>query len=33
MLDGFLQASVERLRELGGEWPISASDEPDESPA
>jgi hypothetical protein len=33
MLDGFLQASVERLKELGGEWPLSASGEPGEAPA
>ncbi len=33
MVDGFMQAAIDRLVELGGEWPLSAVREPDEAPA
>jgi hypothetical protein len=33
MVEGFMQATADRLVALGGQWPISGADEPDESPA
>ena len=29
IIDGFMQAAIERLREKGGEWPLSAPDSPE----